>query len=313
MSQSASRPKPRRSAIGTEEEKAWVSFYRRASKDPAIAAEVLAQLDADPEMKREHLALYLCCRESLRVQQARDARNQRIGQFVRWLMDALLDLQDVQLSLNQSQYAVDPLADIENFQNFLLLFQRKRHMHRDGIDQTLQVVEASHHGHYFGRNFLAGGNVLFELGVQGSLQRGRLGSFQLTPLLRHPIFGQRKPASEIETEDLYALTALDQDLDGSVGQLEQLQHRRQGPGLIQVGRCRIIDRGILLGRQQDLLVHRHHGLERKDRFLAANEQRHDHLRIHHHVPEGQQRQLLNTGILRMLLAHRESPTEVPLV
>ncbi|GAO27460.1 hypothetical protein ALISP_7280 [Alicycliphilus sp. B1] len=90
MSQSASRPKPRRSAIGTEEEKAWVSFYRRAGKDPAIAAEVLAQLDADPEMKREHLALYLCCRESLRVQQARDARNQRIGQFVRWLMDALL-------------------------------------------------------------------------------------------------------------------------------------------------------------------------------------------------------------------------------
>ena len=40
MSQSASRPKPRPSAIGTEEEKAWVSFYRRASKDPAIAAEV---------------------------------------------------------------------------------------------------------------------------------------------------------------------------------------------------------------------------------------------------------------------------------
>lgn len=90
MSLSASRAKPRRSAIGTEEEKAWVSFYRRAGKDPAIAAEVLTQLDADPEMKREHLALYLCCRESLRVQQARDVRNQRIGHFVRWLLNGLL-------------------------------------------------------------------------------------------------------------------------------------------------------------------------------------------------------------------------------
>lgn len=90
MTMNASRAKPRRSAIGIEEERAWVSFYRRAGNDPAIAAEVLAQLDADAETKREHLALYLCCRESLRRQQARDERNQRIGRFVRWLLGGLL-------------------------------------------------------------------------------------------------------------------------------------------------------------------------------------------------------------------------------
>ncbi|MCU7369999.1 hypothetical protein PEC18_03725 [Paucibacter sp. O1-1] len=89
MTVNAPRAKPRRSAIGIEEERAWVSFYRRAGKDPAIAAEVLAQLDADVEMKREHLALYLCCRESLRLQQAREARHQRIGHFVRWLLGGL--------------------------------------------------------------------------------------------------------------------------------------------------------------------------------------------------------------------------------
>ncbi|HCE27558.1 MAG TPA: hypothetical protein DET46_01035 [Comamonadaceae bacterium] len=89
MTVNASRAKPRRSAIGIEEERAWVSFYRRAGKDPAIAAEVLAQLDSDPEMKREHLALYLCCRESLRLRQAREARNQRFGRFVRWLLGGL--------------------------------------------------------------------------------------------------------------------------------------------------------------------------------------------------------------------------------
>ena len=83
MNVNASRARPRRNAIGIEEERAWVSFYRRAGKDPVIAAEVLAQLDADPEMKREHLALYLCCCESLRLQQAREARNQRFGGFVR--------------------------------------------------------------------------------------------------------------------------------------------------------------------------------------------------------------------------------------
>lgn len=89
MNVTAARARPRRGAIGIEEERAWVSFYRRAGKDPTIAAEVLAQLDTDPEMKREHLALYLCCRESLRLHQAREVRNQRFGRFVRWLLGGL--------------------------------------------------------------------------------------------------------------------------------------------------------------------------------------------------------------------------------
>jgi len=89
MSLEKPRPRARRS-IEAEEARAWVGFYRRAAADPEIAAEVLAQLESDPEMKRTHLALYLRCRESLRRDQARQARNQRIGQFVRWLGHAVL-------------------------------------------------------------------------------------------------------------------------------------------------------------------------------------------------------------------------------
>jgi hypothetical protein len=36
-------------------------------------------------MKRRHLALYLCCKQSLRTHKARQQRDKRIGQFVRWL------------------------------------------------------------------------------------------------------------------------------------------------------------------------------------------------------------------------------------
>jgi len=78
------RSHTRRSGIQREEEKAWISFYRRAG-NPAIAAEVMHQLESDPEMKRLHLALYLRCKESLRAQKARQARHKRIGQFVRML------------------------------------------------------------------------------------------------------------------------------------------------------------------------------------------------------------------------------------
>lgn len=82
------RPRSRRFGVEFEEEKVWVSFYRRVL-DPAIAVEVLNQLEADPEMKRTHLALYLRCKESLRCQKIRNARNKRIGQFVRMLCNAI--------------------------------------------------------------------------------------------------------------------------------------------------------------------------------------------------------------------------------
>ncbi len=79
------RPRAKRFGVEFEEERAWVSFYRRVRHDAALATEVLAQLEADAEMKRTHLALVLCCKESLRDHKAREARNKRIGAFVRWL------------------------------------------------------------------------------------------------------------------------------------------------------------------------------------------------------------------------------------
>lgn len=84
------RPRSKRFGVEFEEERAWVAFYRRVRHDVALAGEVLAQLDGDPEMKRSHLALYLCCKESLRSHKARQARHKRIGQFVRWLCHGLI-------------------------------------------------------------------------------------------------------------------------------------------------------------------------------------------------------------------------------
>lgn len=85
MSLEKSRSRPRHVTIESEEERAWVTFYRRVGRDPAIATEVMALLESNPDMKRTHLALYLCGKESLRRHKARQARNKRIGQFVRWL------------------------------------------------------------------------------------------------------------------------------------------------------------------------------------------------------------------------------------
>ena len=82
MSMQATSPRGRYRAVEIEEMRAWVRFYRQAG-DPAMAAEILALLDTDGVARREHMALYLLCRESLRAHQARTERNRRVGHFVR--------------------------------------------------------------------------------------------------------------------------------------------------------------------------------------------------------------------------------------
>ncbi len=81
---------PRRGSVDVEEQHAWVGFYKRVGRDAALAAEVMAQLDGDAEMKRRHLALYLSCKQSLRVHKTRQARDKRIGQWLRLLVQLTL-------------------------------------------------------------------------------------------------------------------------------------------------------------------------------------------------------------------------------
>ncbi|WP_418319681.1 hypothetical protein [Piscinibacter sakaiensis] len=92
MQSTGYRSKPRRSGIEKEEERTWVSFYRRARRDAGVANEVLTQLEAEPDSKRAHLALYLCCRQTLRHHKARQQRNRRAAQAARRCVLSLSDI-----------------------------------------------------------------------------------------------------------------------------------------------------------------------------------------------------------------------------
>ena len=84
------KPRPRFPAgLNAEEKRAWAGFYARVGKDPLLAAELIAQLDKDIELKRAHLALYMSSKEAMRAHQQRLARNQRIAQAIRWLCRVL--------------------------------------------------------------------------------------------------------------------------------------------------------------------------------------------------------------------------------
>jgi hypothetical protein len=77
-------------SVDRAEERAWIGFYERVERDPALAIEIMALLDSEPDSKRRLLALYLSCKQSVRFHKAREARDRRIGELVRLLLRSLI-------------------------------------------------------------------------------------------------------------------------------------------------------------------------------------------------------------------------------
>ena len=72
-----------------EEDQAWAYLYA-SIHEPSTAEEVVRNLDGDVYAKRNHLALYIRAKKTLRKQKASDARNERIGRFLRQIVAAVV-------------------------------------------------------------------------------------------------------------------------------------------------------------------------------------------------------------------------------
>ena len=156
-------------------------------------------------------------------------------------------------------------------------------------DQVGQTGRFGRVGHSLQSFF---GYVLFDFGVAFEFIRDRAQH----SIRRHLIagnFGQCTGARFKERSvfhkfgDLHAALALDQHFYRAIGQFEQLQHVGQDTDAVNTIRARIIDRGVNLAGQQDLLIIRHDLFQRADRLFAAHEQRHNHMRKHHDVAQRQ--------------------------
>ncbi|MNE03925.1 hypothetical protein D3C80_964450 [compost metagenome] len=77
--------------------------------------------------------------------------------------DALLDLQQVNFSIQQGHDVLNTGGQIENFEDFLLLLDFQRHVRGHGIDQAPWLVDAVERREDFSRDFFAQLNVLFKL------------------------------------------------------------------------------------------------------------------------------------------------------
>ena len=161
-------------------------------------------------------------------------------------------------------------------------------MRSDGVAELGEIGDRLHDADDLGRDLLVQLHIAFEVGHDRTRERLRLDGFGVgvgeRDRGRLVIFG----AVGIFL-NARALEAFHQHLHGAVGQFQQLQHARERAGLVDRLRCRIVVRRILLRREQHQRVVLHHLFERADRFLAADEQRHDVVRENDDVAQRQHR------------------------
>ena len=161
-------------------------------------------------------------------------------------------------------------------------------MRRDGVGKLGVILDLLDHADDFRRHLLVQLHIVFELGDHRT--RHRLG----LDLLAH-VVGERGGVgfvvfiAVVVFDDLGARRALDQHLDGAVGQLEQLQDARQRADFEDRVHGRIVVGRILLRRQQNEGVGAHDFFQRLDRLFAADKERNDHVREHHDVAQRQNR------------------------
>ena len=169
-------------------------------------------------------------------------------------------------------------------------------MRGHGIREPLVFLDLLNNANDFRRNLLVQLHIVLKLVDHRARQRFSLN--QLTGRVDEQFGGRLAVFGLVAiAQHLGALDALDQHLHGVVGQLQKLKHGRQRTDLVDRVRTWIVVGGVLLGGEQNERVILHHFLEGANGFLAADEERDNHVRKHHDVAQRQHRvcELLAAG------------------
>src|ERR1700722_1675250 len=191
--------------------------------------------------------------------------------------DALLDLENAYFTFHVAEDLFQALGHALGLEQLLLLGNLQHQVGRQRIGELRGVLDLVYGNQNLGRDLLVELDVVLELGHRRARQRLEL--LNLAGLVGNCLgIGLKEGLVLGEAHDARAAAAFDQRLDRAVGQLQELQHRAYRSNRVNIRRGRIVLRRVLLRYQQNLLVVLHHVFERAHRFLAADEQRHDHVR-----------------------------------
>jgi hypothetical protein len=158
----------------------------------------------------------------------------------------------------------------------------------DRIGKARRFLDLSELHRRLGRKLLVELRVILELLDDGAHQRGHFRTLRLVGF--DPLdFGNEVLALGTKLLQRRAPLPFHENADGAVRQLQELKNGRHHAHIVE--RVAI---GIVLGRielrdQEDALVRSHCAFERRHGFVAAHEERHDHLREDDDVPQGEDR------------------------
>ena len=192
---------------------------------------------------------------------------------------------------------------VHKFEDILFILDANGHVRGNGVRETAGFVDTGNRGQYFRRDFFIQLHILLKL-AQGRAAKDIQFTFIHLASLQYLHRGGKHFFSLGKFLNTGPLGSLDQDLDGPVRQLQQLQDIGQCPDLINLFNPGVILRRALLRDQQYLFVAFHRLVQGGSGFLPPHKQGYNHMGIDHYIPQGQDR--VNIGFAFRIVLHRYS-------
>ena len=199
-------------------------------------------------------------------------------------LDGAIHVELFNLDVEHVADAGEALRGIKDFQQLLFFFDGQLQIRGDSVGQLRRIVVANGGDHRLVVERLAELYILLEQSGD-ALHRGFDLRRQFGAVFRGANRRFKVAVGVDDLQDLAALEALDQDLDIAVGQFETLDDIDDGADLVDLVGLGLVDTGVVLGCEKNLLVASQRVLEGTHAGLPSDHEGRHHEREDHDVPD----------------------------
>ena len=212
------------------------------------------------------------------------------------VLDRAVDVEFFQLDVEHLGHAGEPVDGIEDFEKVLLLGDRELKVRPDGVRQLARVVDTDRGDHRFVVEILTLLDIVLERRRDTAVER--LCLFRRDRARGIHLYGGAVEAFLLrDGMQARSLDTLDQDLDIAVRQFEALDDRDDRADLVDLVRCGVVHRRVVLRREKNFLFRVERFLQSQDARFPPHHEGGHHVGKDDDVPDGHHRKLPYAGFL----------------